>query len=153
MIPLSIELRRSYCTRLYTFIITTAHTKCTINHEQQCKIREPRNHITSQDVITWLNHKISLNVHQHNTNSSVSTQPIQRRVIFSDIYGCGGGWVLLFILEFIIVLFLSTNYDLYYCTSTYFDSEVTKVKRNQSPEIPNDNYFYFLQFEYDKLIL
>ena len=99
MIALSIELRRSYFSRLYTFIISTAHTECTNNHEQQCEICEPRNHIASQDVITWLNHKISQNVHQHNTYSSVSTQPIQRRVIFSDIYGCGG--VLLFILDFI----------------------------------------------------
>ena len=50
-----------------------------------CEIREPRDHITSQDVITWLNHKISLNVHQHDTYCCVSTQTIQRRVIFSDI--------------------------------------------------------------------
>lgn len=100
MIALSIELRRSYYSGLYSFIISTAHTECTNNHKQQCEIREPRNHITSQNVITWLNHKISLNMHQHNTYSSVSTQAIQRRVIFSDIYGYGGG-VLLFILAFI----------------------------------------------------
>ena len=99
MIALSIELRRSYCSRLYSFIISTAHTERTNNHEQQCEIREPRNHTTSQEVITWLNHKISLNVHQHNTYCCVSTQAIQRRVIFSDIYRYGG--VLLFILAFI----------------------------------------------------
>lgn len=91
MIALSIELRRSYFSRLYTFIISTAHTECANNHEQQCEIREPRNYITSQEVITWLNHKISLNVHQNNAYCCVSTQAIQRRVIFSDIYGCGGG--------------------------------------------------------------
>lgn len=85
MIALSIELSRSYCPRLYTFIISTAHTECTNNHKQQCEIREPRNHITCQDVITWLNHKISLNVHQHNTYGCISTQAIQRRVIFPDI--------------------------------------------------------------------
>lgn len=33
-IALSIKLRRSYCPRLYTFIISTAHTECTNNHEQ-----------------------------------------------------------------------------------------------------------------------
>ena len=86
MIALSIELRRSYCSRLYTFIISTAHTECANNHEQQCEIREPWYHITSQYVITWLNHKISLNVHQHDTYGSVSTQTIQRRVIFSCFY-------------------------------------------------------------------
>lgn len=90
MIALSIELSRSYCSRFDSFIITTAHTESTNNHEQQCEICEPRNHITSQDVITWLNHKISLNVHQHDTYGCVGTQTIQRRVIFSDIYGCGG---------------------------------------------------------------
>ena len=99
MIALSIELRRSYSSRLYSFIISTAHTECTYNHEQQCEIREPRNYITCQDVITWLNHKISLNVHQHDTYCCVSTQAVQRRVIFSDIYGCVGG--LLFILNLI----------------------------------------------------
>ena len=52
-----------------------------------------------------------------------------------------------------ILLFLSTNNDFPSYISTYFDSEVTKVTRNQSLEIPNDNYFYFLQLEYDKLIL
>ena len=136
MIALNIELRRSYCPRLYTFIISTAHTECTNNHEQQCEICEPRNHIASQDVITWLNHKISLNVHQHDTYGSISTQAIQRRVIFSDIYGCGG--VLLFILDFIIVLFLSTNYDLYYCTSTYFYSMVIFVFKS----FPHSFYYY-----------
>ena len=91
MIALSIKLRRSYCSRLYTFIISTAHTECANNHEQQCEIREPWYHITSQDVITWLNHKISLDVHQHNTYSSVSTQPIQRRVISLTFADMGGG--------------------------------------------------------------
>ena len=47
MIALNIELRRSYCSRLYSFIISTAHTERTNNHEQQCEIREPRNYITS----------------------------------------------------------------------------------------------------------
>lgn len=103
MIALSIKLRRSYCSRLYTFIISTAHTECANNHEQQCEIREPRYHITSQYVITWLNHKISQNVHQHNTNSCISTQAIQRRVIFSDIRRCGGVTNLSFI-------FFFTNY-------------------------------------------
>lgn len=73
MIALSIELRWSYCSRLYTFIISTAHTERTYNHEQQCEIREPRNHTTSQDVITWLNRKISPNVHQHNAYGCVGT--------------------------------------------------------------------------------
>ena len=104
MIALNIELRRSYCSRLYTFIISTAHTECANNHEQQCEICEPRNHIASQDVITWLNHKISLNVHQHDTYGSISTQAIQRRVIFSEIYGCGG------VLLFIFVLVQSKQY-------------------------------------------
>ena len=103
MIPLSIELRRSYCSRLYTFIISTTHTECTNNHEQQCEIREPRNHITSQEVITWLNHKISLNVHKHDTYGSVSTQSIQRRVILSDIYGCVWGTII-------------AHFEFHYCT-------------------------------------
>ena len=103
MIALSIELRRSYSSRLYSFIISTAHTECTNNHEQQCEIREPRNYITSQEVITWLNHKISLNVHKHDTYGSVSTQAIQRRVIFSDFRRYGGVTNLSFI-------FFFTNY-------------------------------------------
>lgn len=90
MIALSIELHRSYLSQLYTFIISTAHTEYTNNHKQQCEIREPWYHITSQDVITWLNHKINLNVHQNNTYSSVSTQSIQRGVIFSYFCWCGG---------------------------------------------------------------
>lgn len=106
MIALSIELRWSYCSRLYSFIISTAHTKCTNNHEQQCEICEPWNHITSQDVITWLNHKISLTVHKHDTYCCVSTQTIQRRVIFSDIRRCGGVRILLLIYLF---LFLSSK--------------------------------------------
>ena len=73
MIALSIELRRSYCSRLDSLIISTAHTECTNNHEQQCEIREPRNHITSQDVNTRLNHKINLNVHKHYAYGCVST--------------------------------------------------------------------------------
>ena len=136
MIALNIELRRSYCPRLYTFIISTAHTECANNHEQQCEICEPRNHISSQDVITWLNHKISLNVHQHDTYGSISTQAIQRRVIFSEIRWYGG--LLLFILDFIIVLFLSTNYELYYCTSTYFYSMVIFVFKS----FPHSFYYY-----------
>lgn len=103
MIALSIELRRSYSSRLYSFIISTAHTECTNNHEQQCEICEPRNHIASQYVITWLNHKISQNVHQHNTYSRVSTQAIQRRIIFSDFRRYGGVTNLSFI-------FFFTNY-------------------------------------------
>ena len=107
MIALSIELRRSYCSRLYTFIISTAHTECTNNHKQQCEIREPRNHTTSQDIITWLNHKISLNVHKHDTYCCVSTQTIQRRVIFSDIRRCGGGVSILLLIY--LFLFLSSK--------------------------------------------
>lgn len=132
----NIELLRSYCSRLYSLIISTAHTESTNNHEQLCEICEPRNHIASQDVITWLNHKISPNVHQHDAYGCVSTQTIQRRVIFSDIYGCGG--VLLFILDFIIVLFLLTNYDLYYCTLTYFYSKVIFVFKS----FPHSFYYY-----------
>lgn len=101
MIALSIKLCRSYSSRLYSFIISTAHTKCTNNHEQQCEICEPRYHITSQEVITRLNHKISLNVHKHDTYGSISTQAVQRRVIFSDLYECVWGgyysfWISLF---------------------------------------------------------
>lgn len=50
----------------------------------------------------------------------------------------GWGGVLLFILDFIIVLFLSTNYDLYYCTSTYFYSKVIFVFKS----FPHSFYYY-----------
>ena len=91
VIPLGIKLGRSYRSRLHSLIITTTHRECADYHKEQGEIGEPRYHLTSQEVITWLSSHISHYVHQHDSHSSIGTQTIQRRVIFSDILRYGGG--------------------------------------------------------------
>ena len=90
VIPLGIKFGWSYRSRLHSLIITAAHGECTDNHKEQCKVGEPRNHVTRQNIHTWLDCHVSLYVHQHDAYGSVSTQAIQRRVIFSDIPRYGG---------------------------------------------------------------